>query len=65
MLLQGYHISLIKKAVKTAILQNITVVFYFNIFSNVIYFCDGKAEFSASFFGLQFHRILQKSKLCN
>jgi len=24
------------------------IVFYYNIFENVIYSCDGKAEFSAS-----------------
>jgi len=40
--------------------------FYFNIFSNVIYTCDGKAEFSASYFQSAFqhhifsHMILQE-----
>jgi len=28
------------------------IVFYLNIFKNIIYFCDVKAEFSASLFEL-------------
>ncbi len=40
-----------KNGLKTVILWNVVTVeitvFYFNIFLNVIYSCDGKAEFSA------------------
>ncbi len=37
-----------KNYIKTLILLQFKVtVFYFNILWNVIYFCDGKAEFSA------------------
>ncbi len=65
-------IYLIKNTVKTLLLWNTVTIssnsfFYFNILLNVIYYCDGKTEFSAAitpvysvtwFLGLKKHWLL-------
>ncbi len=38
-----------------------TTVYYCNILSNVIYFCDAKLSFHHNYSSLQCHMILQKS----
>ncbi len=46
--LQMRTIEAIQTIIITVILWNIITVFYSSIFSNIIYSCDGKAEFSAA-----------------
>ncbi len=43
-----YVINNTAKTVVSIFLQYKITLFYFNIFSNVIYVCDGKAEFSTA-----------------
>ncbi len=59
-------IYLIKNTVKKqqyceTLLQFKITGFYYNIFSNIVYFCDAKQNFQHHYSCLQCHMILQKS----